>query len=367
MNRAHSSASQREVLFGLCWLCLALLLAGCGGALQPHAPDPEQGRSVAKAYEAAFNGGWSELDRFEQRHWVKVALGPSDERRGRYLTRQRGMGRIRMHRIELEGELMVALVQTEFGDWVKCSLVFGDGGDHLLDVRWLQTSAPESERGPASEQEYASQLHQFLDRFAKDGGFSGAVLEGKPFAQVVNERIYAKANMKHATRLANAADVAVPYASIMPGGSGKLEYGPERDARRFLPLPAPFGCSFATVRDMYEFSRALLAGRLVSKQSLELMIKTDRTGPGDLVDHYGYGVMTDLIHGVPYFGHDGGVWGVNAVFRMTPAHDVIIVLSNVSPGAAQRAAMRAADQLARLPKNAEQKPNLATPDDVGLR
>ena len=54
--------------------------------------------------------------------------------------------------------------------------------------------------------------------------------------------------------------------------------------------------------------------------------------------------MTDLIDGVPYFGHDGGVWGVNAVFRMTPDNDVVVALSNVSPGAGQRAAMRAADR-----------------------
>jgi hypothetical protein len=149
---------------------------------------------------------------------------------------------------------------------------------------------------------------------------------------------------------ANASNVAVPYAFALPNGNDKLEYGPERDARRYLPLPAPFCCSFTTVRDLYKFSQALFAGRLVSKQSLELMVKTNGKARGDLVGHYGYGVMTDLIHGVPYFGHDGGVWGVNAVFRMTPAHDVVVVLSNVSPGSAQRAAMRAADQLARLPK-----------------
>jgi hypothetical protein len=43
--------------------------------------------------------------------------------------------------------------------------------------------------------------------------------------------------------------------------------------------------------------------------------------------------------------------------RMTPEDDVVVVLSNVSPGGAQRAAMRAADQLARLPKSAERKPS----------
>jgi len=184
------------------------------------------------------------------------------------------------------------------------------------------------------------------------------VIEGKPFVEVMTTRIYDKANMKDSTHLASAAyapGVAVPYASTLPAEKelGKLEYGPERDARRFLPLPSPFGCSFTTVRDLYNFSQALLTGRLVSKKSLELMVKTDRTAPGDLVGHYGYGVMADLIHGVPYFGHDGGVWGVNAVFRMTPDNDVVVALTNVSPSAAQRAAMRAEDQLARLPKRAE--------------
>ncbi len=417
-----------------------------------------------------------------------------------------------MQRVELERDAMVALVQTELGDWVKCFLVFGGGGDRLLDVKWLQAAAPESERGPRSEQEFTSDLDGVLGRFSKEGGFSGAVLvarhgevifekaygeakreppvpnqvstrfniasvdkiftavlvfelieerklaldgklcdylpsyplkeacpitidqlpthtsglpdvmnprlilaidrfktpqdyidtfgkdpltfrpgkrwaysnfgyavlgriveaiEGEQFAEVMTKRIYEKANMKDSTLLAsaaNASDVAVPYASTLPAANkvGKLEYGPERDARRFLPLPAPFCCSFTTVRDLYDFSQALMAGRLVSKTSLELMVKTNRAAPGDLVEHYGYGVMVDLIDGVPYFGHDGGVWGVNAVLRMTPENDVVIVLSNVSPGAAQRAAMRAEDQLARLPKSAERKPSPVVPTDVGL-
>jgi hypothetical protein len=94
------------------------------------------------------------------------------------------------------------------------------------------------------------------------------------------------------------------------------------------------------------------------------MVKTNRAPHSDLVGHYGYGVMADLIHGVPYFGHDGGIWGVNAVFRMTPERDVVVVLSNVSPGGAQRAAMRAADQLARLPKSSEPKPSATAPVTV---
>jgi D-alanyl-D-alanine carboxypeptidase len=418
------------------------------------------------------------------------------------------MGRIRLQQVALEGDQMVALTQTEFGDWLKCFLVFGDRGQRLLDIRWLQAAAPESEPAPKNEPAFTSELDRFLGRFANEGGFSGAVLvarrgevifekaygearrdpstpnevttrfniasvdklltatlvfelieehklaldrnigdylpsypleearpitidqllthtsglpdvvnprliralerfktpqdyidtfgkdplifkpgkrwaysnfgyvvlgrivevvEGKPFAEVMTRRIYEKANMKDSTRLpaaANASNVAVPYAFALPGGHGKLEYGPERDARPFLPSPAPFCCSFTTVRDLYNFSQALLAGRLVSKRSLELMVKTNRAPPGDLLGHYGYGVMTDLIHGVPYFGHDGGIWGVNAVFRMTPEHDVVVVLSNVSPGGAQRAAMRAADQLARLPKSSEPKSSPAAPATV---
>jgi hypothetical protein len=77
---------------------------------------------------------------------------------------------------DLEGDAMVALTQTEFGDWLKCFLVLGGGGDRLLDVKWLQAAPPESERGPRSEQEVTSDLDGFLGRFSKEGGFSGAVL-----------------------------------------------------------------------------------------------------------------------------------------------------------------------------------------------
>jgi CubicO group peptidase (beta-lactamase class C family) len=450
------------------------------------------------------------MDRFERRHWVERVLEASEERHTRYLNRRRALGRIRLHRIALEGDAMVALTQSEYGDWMKCFLVFGGEGDRLLQVKWLQAAAPESEPAPRTEQELSSELDGFLRRFSDAGVFSGVVLvarrgqvifekaygearrtpstpnrlttrfniasveklftavvvfelieerklaldgklcdylpsyplrqacpitigqllshtsglpdimnprliravarfktpgdyvdafgkdpllfepgkrwaysnfgyavlghiveaiEGEPFAEVVSKRIFEKAQMKDSTHLAsaaNAADVAIPYASTLPAERevGKLEYGPERDARRFLPLPGPFCCGFTTARDLYNFSQALLAGRLISKQSLELMVRTDRTAPGDLVEHYGYGTMVDVIHGVPYFGHDGGVWGVNAVLRMTPQNDVVVVLSNVSPGAGQRAAMRAADRLARLPASTDQSPSPAPPSDV---
>jgi hypothetical protein len=122
LKRAQVAASRLEapIMLRLFWLCLACLLAGCGGALEPRAPDPEYGRSVAKEFEVAFNGGWSEMDGFERRHWVEPALAPTDERRNRYVTRQRGMGRIRLQQVALEGDQMVALTQTEFGDWLKC-------------------------------------------------------------------------------------------------------------------------------------------------------------------------------------------------------------------------------------------------------
>jgi CubicO group peptidase (beta-lactamase class C family) len=510
LAQVATSKIKPQIMSGLLWLCMVFLLGACGGALQPRAPDPKYGQSVTKEFETAFNGGWNQMDRFERQHWVEPALGPSNERQGRYQTRQRDFGRVRLHRVEREGDQMVAFAQTEFGDWLKCYFVFGGSGDRLLDVRWLQAAAPESEQGPRSEQEFASDLDGFLGRFSKGGVFSGAVLvarrgevifekaygearrepstpnqvstrfniasvekmftavlvfelieerklalgsklcdylpnyplkeacpitieqllshtsglgdvvdprliravdrfktpqdyidtfgkdplafkpgkrwaysnfgyavlgrivevvEGKPFAEVMTKRIYEKANMKDSTLLAsaaNASDVAVPYSAILPAG-GKLEYGPERDARPFLPLPGSFCCALMTVRDVYNFSQALLGGRLVSRKSLELMAKTNRSGPGNLIEHYGYGVMTDLIDGVPYFGHDGGSWGVNAVFRMTPDNDVVVVLSNVSPGGGQRAAMRAADQLARLPKSAERKPLPVTPTEVGLR
>lgn len=103
-----------------------------------------------------------------------------------------------MHRVELEGDAMVALVQTEYGDWMKCFMVFGGGGDRLLDVKWLQAPAPESERGPRSEQEFTSDLDDFLGRVSKAGVFSGVVLVARR-GEVIFEKAYGEARRAPST------------------------------------------------------------------------------------------------------------------------------------------------------------------------
>ncbi|MEO6602589.1 MAG: serine hydrolase domain-containing protein, partial [Polyangiaceae bacterium] len=154
---------------------------------------------------------------------------------------------------------------------------------HHVEAGKSKTRAPSQATTFPAPQDY-------IDTFGKDpltfkpgqhwaySNFGYAVLgriveaiERKPFPEVMTKRIYEKANMQHSTRLpsaANASDVAVPYASVLPDGKGKLEYRPERDARRFLPLPAPFGCSFTTVRviDRAELSAQPLGKKGVNRQ-----------------------------------------------------------------------------------------------------
>ncbi|HEY0468451.1 MAG TPA: serine hydrolase domain-containing protein, partial [Polyangiaceae bacterium] len=116
-----------------------------------------------------------------------------------------------MHRVEPEGDAMVALTQTEFGDWLKCYLVFGGDGDRLLDVKCLQTAAPDSEQGPRSEQEFSSDLDGFLGRFAQKAGFSGAVLVARR-GQVIFEKAYGEARREPST--ANRVTTRFNVASV---------------------------------------------------------------------------------------------------------------------------------------------------------
>ena len=475
------------------WLAASLTLAaGCAAARQSVPPTLPHGRSVMQDYEASFNAGWEQVDSFEQSHWVQQALEPAEDRHRQYEVKRKRVGNIEVHSVDLTNEGIVALVRTELGDWVKCFIDFGADGERVLKIKWLEAKAPESEPGPRTQDEFVSALDDFVSRFTKLAGFSGAVLiarrgeiilekaygqarrqppvanqlntrfntasidklltavvvfelieagklsldgtvcqylpkypleqacpvtidqllthtagmpdiinprlvssvtrlrspqdyidlfgkdllvgpaggqwrysnygyavlgrivevvEGQPFDEVVRKRVYDRAIMRDSLRTLparNEPNVAVPYAFALPGNE-KLEYGVERDARPYLPLPGPFCCSYTTVHDLYNFAQALIRGKLVSRKTLELMVTTNRSRGSNLIGHYGYGIMSETVHGVDFFGHDGGLWGVNGVLRMTMRGDVVVVLSNVSPGAAQRVGARALDWLARLP------------------
>jgi CubicO group peptidase (beta-lactamase class C family) len=92
----------------------------------------------------------------------------------------------------------------------------------------------------------------------------------------------------------------------------------------------PAGGGYSTVEDMFRFSRALLAGKLVDKKSLELLTSVK---PELNSTHYGYGFGIRKIMNKKTIGHSGGYIGINAVLQIfTESGYAYVIMSNRSNG-----------------------------------
>jgi CubicO group peptidase (beta-lactamase class C family) len=90
----------------------------------------------------------------------------------------------------------------------------------------------------------------------------------------------------------------------------------------------PAGGGYSTVRDLHKFALALLAGKLVSEESRNLMW-TNQNGA-----NYGFGFAVAEGLGGKIVGHSGGFPGINSNLDIfVDTGYIVAVMSNVDPGA----------------------------------
>jgi CubicO group peptidase (beta-lactamase class C family) len=169
----------------------------------------------------------------------------------------------------------------------------------------------------------------------------------------------------------NAAELpfarAVDSLSLQPAGTRGIEleamlksagtmvtpYEPDGDTVR-IARPVDNSCKWgagafvATSGDMARFASALLAGRIVSKQSLETILKPMQTNDGTSTD-YGMGIgATKDSTGRRRAVHTGSAIGGRAALYMLPDEGVVVVLlSNVEGDRLSGSAASIADRFAR--------------------
>ncbi|MEK6321916.1 MAG: serine hydrolase [Acidobacteriota bacterium] len=157
----------------------------------------------------------------------------------------------------------------------------------------------------------------------------GAIVErvtGKPYEQVLKERIFDAVGMKntgydhHATILAKRA---AGYQK-RPGGYVNAPY-------LDMSLPYAAGSLYSTVEDLYLWDQALYTEKLLSPQLKELMFK-----PGLSNYAYGWIVMKPPLGAqgepVTVIQHGGGINGFNTVITRMPESKNLIVLLNNTGG-----------------------------------
>ena len=197
----------------------------------------------------------------------------------------------------------------------------------------------------------------------------GAIIEkvtGKPYAQVVQENIFAPLGMKN-----SGYDTASALIAKRASGYVKTPRGYRNAPYLDMSLPYAAGSLYSTVEDMYLWDQALYGDKIISAKSKELMFK-----PG--LEDYGYGIeskgftLSDKKTTVPVLRHSGGINGFNSnIVRFVADKHLIVLLDNTSQGGGHERIISAIanilyNQPYEMPKRAVGETILATAMEKGV-
>jgi hypothetical protein len=125
------------------------------------------------------------------------------------------------------------------------------------------------------------------------------------------------------------------------------------------------GAIYSTVGDLFRWTEALHAGRVVNAESLKAMTTPNPLPPDVEGINYGFGLVASDFQGLPAIWHNGGLQGWSSNLVWLPGQKVTLVaLANALPPAPtlepavlthQFAKHFLAEEIARLPKPVEDK------------
>lgn len=158
----------------------------------------------------------------------------------------------------------------------------------------------------------------------------GLIIEkvsGQSYFDYIRENIFIPCEMNSSSYLESerfGVNVAIGY---LPDGRSNS------DIRLLNGCPA--GGGYSTVYDLYKFSNALLDGRLLGQECLEIMFKSRTTFPElGVNESYCYGLMSRGEGQNMMLGHGGGSPGVNSACFFLPDQGYILVfLANTDDAA----------------------------------
>lgn len=182
-------------------------------------------------------------------------------------------------------------------------------------------------------------------------GLIAEQLDGKPIAQIYQDRLFSPLGLKDTSFPANTdTSIPVPYTAgysysgnVETLGEGKESLSPERlaeiDAGTVTPRTTTndnpswtwsAGQGISTANDISTWVKALVSGGLLDEKTQQLRMDSvvPTEGPGSA--GYGYG----LAQMGPMYGHIGEMPGYNSFMGYDPVNDVTFVLwGNLAPTA----------------------------------
>jgi CubicO group peptidase (beta-lactamase class C family) len=194
-------------------------------------------------------------------------------------------------------------------------------------------------------------------------GFVVEELQGKPYADAMNELIFKPVGMDRTT-LRPLLAITYPFAT-----GHALDAGKPAIIRPMFNNTAmwPAGSIFSNAKDLSRWVIALLnEGRVDGQQVLSASL-VKQLGqhhvpvPGEPDAFYGYGLTVFKYKGLEFVGHGGFSRGYGSMIQMVPSRKfAVIVLTNKS-GETMRKSLNKATELGLGIKDEEQKPAPVVP------
>lgn len=154
----------------------------------------------------------------------------------------------------------------------------------------------------------------------------GVIIErvtGKPYAQVLRERIFTPVGM-----LNSGYDSAATILSQRAAGYDKSSTGYVNTPYLDMSIPYASGSLYSTVEDLYRWDQALYTAQLLNDSSKDKMFTPFR-------EHYGYGwnITKEAVgqDSLLVMAHAGGINGfLDIIVRIPSRKQLIVLLNNTS-------------------------------------
>lgn len=149
-------------------------------------------------------------------------------------------------------------------------------------------------------------------------------LSGKTYYEFLEENIFTPAQMTNTA----AFEIDAIVKNKATGYTFKENSSAElKKNTNYLSYASPGGFHYSTVRDLFNFSRALMNYKLLKKETVDLMIKPKVKGYNTFL---GYGIDVDERYPEIILGHSGGFYGMSGEYFYFPDSGyTVTILSNV--------------------------------------
>ncbi len=170
---------------------------------------------------------------------------------------------------------------------------------------------------PGSKYEYSNSNYVLL-------GYIVQLVSGEDYHQYMTDHVIDAAGLTHT--LYAMENMVVPNRA-----TGYTKYSGLFENADYQTLSLGFACGdlLSTAEDLFKWNCALLAGKLVKKETLQKAFSPFKLSDGSF-SNYGYGWFIDTAYGSPCIHHEGQTSGFIALEKYFPAADTYAaILTNV--------------------------------------